>query len=68
MVLYHNEGYFVIRFTNKEERDKVLRIGPYYLLRRPVIMKPWIPEFNLKEEILTTIPLWVKLPNLPLNC
>ncbi|KAG5599915.1 hypothetical protein H5410_031285 [Solanum commersonii] len=51
-----------------EERDKVLCSGPHYLLRRPVIMKPWVPEFNFKEKILTTIPLWIKLPNLPLNC
>ncbi|KAH0660431.1 hypothetical protein KY290_027262 [Solanum tuberosum] len=56
------------RFANEEERDKVLCAGPHYLLKRPVIMKPWLPEFNFKEEILTTIPLWIKLPNLPLNC
>ncbi|KAG5631467.1 hypothetical protein H5410_003184 [Solanum commersonii] len=31
-------------------------------------MKPYVPEFNSKEEILTTTPLWIKLPNLPLNC
>ncbi|KAH0712497.1 hypothetical protein KY289_008456 [Solanum tuberosum] len=66
--LYHIDGYFVVRFANAEERDMVLCSGPHHLLRRPVIMKPWVPEFNFKEEILTTIPLWVKLPNLPLNC
>ncbi|KAH0665450.1 hypothetical protein KY285_026656 [Solanum tuberosum] len=53
--------------TKPEERDKVLCSGPHHLLRRPVIMKPWVPEFNFKEEILTTIPVWIKLPNLPLN-
>ncbi|KAH0662381.1 hypothetical protein KY284_027312 [Solanum tuberosum] len=56
------------RFANEEERDKVLCAGPHYLLKRPVIMKPWLLEFNFKEEILTTIPLWIKLPNFPLNC
>ncbi|XP_015169869.1 uncharacterized protein [Solanum tuberosum] len=66
--LYHIDGYFVVRFANAEERDMVLCSGPHHLLRRPVIMKPWVPEFNFKEEILTTIPLWVKIPNLPLNC
>ncbi|KAK4734210.1 hypothetical protein R3W88_008471 [Solanum pinnatisectum] len=54
MVLYHSNGYFVVRFANEEERDKVLCAGPHYLLKR--------------HEILTTIPLWIKLPNLPLNC
>lgn len=37
-------------------------------MRRPVIMKPWVLEFNFKEQIITTIPLWIKLPNLPLIC
>ncbi|KAH0749146.1 hypothetical protein KY290_028378 [Solanum tuberosum] len=68
VVLYHSDGYFVVRFANEEERDKVLCAGPHYFLKRPVIMKPWLPEFNFKKEILTTIPIWIKLPNLPLNC
>ncbi|XP_070018332.1 uncharacterized protein [Nicotiana sylvestris] len=28
----------------------------------------WTPYFNLHAEILKTMPLWIKLPNLPLNC
>ncbi|KAH0666116.1 hypothetical protein KY285_027322 [Solanum tuberosum] len=31
------------RFANEKERDKVLCAGPHYLLKRPVIMKPWLP-------------------------
>ncbi|KAG5585995.1 hypothetical protein H5410_046429 [Solanum commersonii] len=34
----------------------------------PVILKSWAPNFNFKEGVLHIIPLWVKLPNLPLNC
>ncbi|KAH0644894.1 hypothetical protein KY284_032778 [Solanum tuberosum] len=68
VILYHKDGYFVVRFTNEEKRDRVLCSGPHFLMQRPVIMKPWVPEFIFKEEILTTIPLLVKLPNLPLNC
>lgn len=48
--------------------DKVLCSRPHYMMRMLVIMKPWTPEFNFKEEILTIIPLWVKPPNLPFNC
>ncbi|KAK4737473.1 hypothetical protein R3W88_001170 [Solanum pinnatisectum] len=68
VTLYYKDEYYVVGFANEEERDRVLCSGPYYLMRRPIIMKPWVLEFNFKEEILTTIPLWVKLPNLPLNC
>ena len=67
VVLYHFDGYFVVRFSNAEERDKVLGGGPHYFLKRPVIMKPWLPEFNFKEDILTTIPIWIKLPTHTLN-
>ncbi|KAH0725212.1 hypothetical protein KY284_001077 [Solanum tuberosum] len=68
VILNHKDGYFALRFTNKEERDMVPCSGTHYLVKRPVIMKPWVPEFNSKEEMLTTTPLWIKLPNLPLNC
>ncbi|KAG5632241.1 hypothetical protein H5410_003958 [Solanum commersonii] len=65
VILYYKDKYFVVRFANEEERDMVLCLVPHYLMRRPIIMKPWVPEFNFKEEILITIPLRVKLPNLP---
>ncbi|KAG5599650.1 hypothetical protein H5410_031020 [Solanum commersonii] len=48
-------------FANEKERDRVLCSGPHCLLRRPIIMKPWDQDFNFKEEILTTIPLWINL-------
>lgn len=63
VILYHTDGYFVVRFGNEEERDIVLCSGPHYMMQRPVIIKPWTTKFNFKEEILTTISLWVKLPN-----
>ncbi|KAF3617893.1 hypothetical protein FXO38_33716 [Capsicum annuum] len=50
-VLYHSEGYFVIRMSNTKERDEA-----------------WAADFNFNEEVLKTIPLWAKLPNLALNC
>lgn len=68
VILCHTDEYFVVRFANEDERDGVLCSGPHYLMRRPVIMKPWVLKFNFKEEILITMSLWVKLPNLPLNC
>lgn len=35
---------------------------------KPVITKAWTTNFNFNAEILKTIPLWVRLPDLPLNC
>ncbi|XP_019224956.1 PREDICTED: uncharacterized protein LOC109206577 [Nicotiana attenuata] len=31
-------------------------------------MKAWSEDFNIQDEVLKTIPLWVRFPNLPINC
>ncbi|XP_049360657.1 uncharacterized protein LOC125825359 [Solanum verrucosum] len=41
--------------------------GPYNIFNRPIIINPWSAEFNFKEEVLNAVPIWVKLPDLPLN-
>lgn len=40
VILYHKQCYFVIRFANEGERDRVLCSGPHYMMPNPVIMKP----------------------------
>lgn len=60
-VLFHNDGYFVILLNSNVKRDEVLMTGPYTINSRPIILRAWTAEFN--EEVLKTIPLWVKLPN-----
>ncbi|XP_058783013.1 uncharacterized protein LOC131657658 [Vicia villosa] len=47
--------------------DAVLMKGPYTLRNIPLMLKEWKPDFNLKRDMLRTIPLWVKLPKLPLH-
>jgi hypothetical protein len=31
-----------------------------------MLLREWKPNFNLKNDMLRTIPIWVKLPQLPL--
>ena len=31
-------------------------------------MTQWTANFNFHNEVLRVIPIWIKLPNLPLNC
>ncbi|XP_019239744.1 PREDICTED: uncharacterized protein LOC109219729 [Nicotiana attenuata] len=67
-VYYHNDDYFVIRFKSIEDRGEVLFSGPNTINNRHVIMKEWSIDFNFQNEVLKTIPLWVKFPKLPLSC
>ncbi|XP_058784779.1 uncharacterized protein LOC131659635 [Vicia villosa] len=64
---YHDEGYFLIRFRTRKDRDDVLKGGPYSVYKKPVLLFEWSPNFNVKEDILRVIPIWVIFPQLPLN-
>lgn len=67
-MFYHNEGYFVIRFEAHTNKEKMPFEGPYMIASQPVIVKEWMTDLYFEREILKEVPLWVKLPNLPLTC
>ncbi|XP_058768386.1 uncharacterized protein LOC131642116 [Vicia villosa] len=65
-IFYNNEGYFLIRFESKEDKNTVLVRGPYMIYRKPMFLHEWTPEFKLEEDMLRVLPIWVIFPNLPL--
>ncbi|XP_048494365.1 uncharacterized protein LOC125494696 [Beta vulgaris subsp. vulgaris] len=66
-IFKHEEGYFVVKLESGAERDAILFAGPYLFCEKPIIVKQWVPSFNFHNEVLRIIPLWAKLPNLPLH-
>lgn len=50
-----------------DDRSELLYSGPH-MLNKPIIVKVWSADFDLNKEVLQTISIWVKYPNLPLNC
>ncbi|XP_070025320.1 uncharacterized protein [Nicotiana sylvestris] len=64
----HNDVYFVIKFDTIEDRDVVLYSGSYMINSKLVVVKVWTVNFDFENEVLKTIPLWIQLPKLPLNC
>lgn len=67
-VFKHDEGFFIVRMKTREERDFILFSGPHLFYGKAMIVKQWSANFNFHEEVLKVIPIWVKMPNLPLNC
>ncbi|XP_058784060.1 uncharacterized protein LOC131658825 [Vicia villosa] len=63
---YNDEGYFILKFHSHDDMDAVLMKGPYTLRNVPLLLQEWRPDFNLKRDMLRTLPIWVKLPQLPL--
>ena len=41
--------------------------GPHLFYGKPMIFKQWTPKFYFHKVELKVVPIWVKLPNLPLN-
>ncbi|XP_058749946.1 uncharacterized protein LOC131622954 [Vicia villosa] len=66
-MFYHEEGYFLLKFHSTQDRDQVQIKGPYSIHGVPMVLKEWHPEFDFKKDMLRTLPIWVKLPNLPLH-
>lgn len=58
----------MVKFSSLEDRDSVMCSGPYTLFSKPIILKQWTVDFDFNAEILQTVSLWIRLPNLPLNC
>lgn len=57
----------VFQFQSTNDMNEILYSGPYTINNKPMILKPWTVDFDFNSEFLTEIPLWVKLPNLPMS-
>lgn len=53
----HEDGYCILKFNSESECAMILKGGPYFLNRAPMIVKKWNPDFDFKEEVLRVIPV-----------
>ena len=61
------KGFFLIRFSSSDDFDAVLRGGPWFLGEYFLAIKPWEPYFIASEAKLTSVAVWVRLPELPIE-
>ena len=60
-------GLFFFRFRDLEARDWVMESGLWHLAGRPFILRTWRPGMDMLDIQLSTIPIWVKFFNIPLE-
>ena len=60
-------GLYFFRFRDPDARDWVMESGPWHLTGRPFILRAWQPGMDMLNIQLTTIPIWVKFYNIPLE-
>ena len=66
-VLLAANNYFMVIFSSMSDRNKAFEGGPYFFNQVGLFIKPWHSGFNSAEEIPSRVPVWIRLPRLPLE-
>nr|GEV55930.1 zinc knuckle CX2CX4HX4C [Tanacetum cinerariifolium] len=66
-ILNNGNGVFVFKFDNLQGLNSVIESGPWIVNNKPMVVQKWDPNVNLDRTEPKTLPLWVKLMNLPLK-
>ncbi|KAJ6395858.1 hypothetical protein OIU77_021002 [Salix suchowensis] len=64
----HDSGWLIYKFQNEVDRIAVLKGGLYLVFGRPLILKEMPEFFDFNSAEMSTVPVWIKLPNPPLRC
>jgi hypothetical protein len=62
------KGYFVFVFDNPEDKNLIFRNGPYFMGPQGLYLNKWTPDFDPAQDVPSAVPVWVRLPHLPLHC
>ena len=54
-----SHGIFLIRFHSAEFRDEVIEGGYLFFNKRPVIMKKWDADMDIRKNDVHKVPIWV---------
>ena len=60
-------GFFVFVFYYVEDRDLIFRNSPYFMGPQGIYFNKWTPDFDPTQDISSAVPVWVRLPHLPLH-
>jgi hypothetical protein len=60
-------GLYLFRFADKGSREAVLEEKLWHIANKPLILRRWTPGMQLLKLSLSSIPIWIKLHNLPME-
>lgn len=59
--------YFLIRFEGKDDFDKVLKGGPWFVGGHFLTIRAWKPSFRPSTASISSVAVWAGLPELPIE-
>ncbi|GJX91611.1 putative reverse transcriptase domain-containing protein [Tanacetum coccineum] len=66
-IMMNAKGFFFFQFNTRDGLDDVLEGGPWMIRNSPIILKEWTMKTSLHKEELTSIPVWVKFHDVPIQ-
>eukprot|EP00253_Pinus_taeda_P011388 PITA_11388 len=60
-------GFFLFEFSSKEDKDLIFQNGSYFMGPQGLYLNRWMPDFDPAVDVPSAVPVWVKLPNLPVH-
>eukprot|EP00253_Pinus_taeda_P029499 PITA_29499 len=65
---FFRRGYFLFELSEKEDKDLIFRNGPYFMGHQGLYLNKWTLDFDPAVYVPFAVPVWVRLPNLPVHC
>ena len=61
------QDFFLIKFSDDSDYDKVLRAGAWFIREHFLAIKPWEPYFKALEATFSAMAMWIHFPKLPIE-
>ncbi|XP_021996381.1 uncharacterized protein LOC110893589 [Helianthus annuus] len=65
-LMMNSDGFFFFKFDSKEGMHKVIDNGPWLIRKIPLFLNIRGPSVSLKKEGIKSVPVWIRLHNVPL--
>lgn len=62
-----SKGFFIVKFDTIKDKEFALNEGPWFWGNAGLFVKSWSPDFDPNSMVVTKMPVWVKLFNLPIH-
>ncbi|KAI9107574.1 hypothetical protein K1719_021611 [Acacia pycnantha] len=61
-----SNGYYIVSFSNKEDKEYAFQEGPWMIEDHYLIVQRWRPNFNpWNADLQCNIAAWIRLPDVP---
>ena len=65
--ILHQDGYYLVQCSSANDAIMIVNGGNAMMGKRPVLIRRWDKDFDIKKDILRVIPVWIRLLKFPMH-